>query len=194
MGSARLPRAQRREQIMVAAASAFVRTGFDATSMDDVARAAGITRLIVYRIFESKYELYAAVLSEVADDIAAAFDPLPLSGTVSAAVLRVARRHPDAFRLLWRHAATEPEFSDFAAVFRASAYNFTEGLLAEQIADPVMRHWTARSVLGYLYEGVCLWLDDGERARDDEVAKALSIGMHAIIGARHVASPVVVPD
>ncbi|MEO5723835.1 MAG: helix-turn-helix domain-containing protein, partial [Ilumatobacteraceae bacterium] len=53
MGSARLPRAQRREQIMVAAASAFVRTGFDATSMDDVARAAGITRLIVYRIFES---------------------------------------------------------------------------------------------------------------------------------------------
>ncbi|MPZ51108.1 MAG: TetR family transcriptional regulator, partial [Dehalococcoidia bacterium] len=39
----RLGRRERREQILVAATRAFARTGFEATSLDDVAREAGIT-------------------------------------------------------------------------------------------------------------------------------------------------------
>jgi AcrR family transcriptional regulator len=176
-----MPRAERREQVLLAAASVFVRTGFDGTSMDDVARAAGVTRLIVYRIFESKYELYTAVLGEVADDLHRAFTPVPPRGEVAAVVLAVARRHPDAFRLLWRHAAHEPEFAAWAAMFRGHVYDFTEGLLGDRVDDPLLRHWAARSIVGYLYEGVCLWLDEGSPARDAEVAQAQRDGMRAMI-------------
>ena len=49
-----LPRAARRAQLLEAAATAFLERGFDGTSMEDVAQEAGVSRLIVYRIFESK--------------------------------------------------------------------------------------------------------------------------------------------
>ncbi len=45
----RLPRAQRREQILTAATEAFARSGFAATSLEDIAAEAGITRVILYR-------------------------------------------------------------------------------------------------------------------------------------------------
>jgi AcrR family transcriptional regulator len=43
----RPPRAERREQILAAAAEAFARSGFAATSLDDIAAQAGITRSIL---------------------------------------------------------------------------------------------------------------------------------------------------
>ena len=70
----RLPRDERRAQLVRCAAAVFVRGGFDATSMDDVAREAGVTRLIVYRIFPSKEDLYRAVLDAVLIDTAEAVD------------------------------------------------------------------------------------------------------------------------
>ena len=65
-----LDRPARRAAILAAAAGAFAERGFADTSMDDVAAAAGITRLIVYRHFDSKEDLYAAVLQHVRDRLA----------------------------------------------------------------------------------------------------------------------------
>ena len=62
-----MQRDERQAQILAAAAAAFARTGFAGTSMDDVAAEAGITRLIVYRHFDSKEDLYRAVLTKVTD-------------------------------------------------------------------------------------------------------------------------------
>jgi AcrR family transcriptional regulator len=49
----RLRRAERREQILAAATRAFARAGFAATSLDDIAAAAGISRAILYRHFDA---------------------------------------------------------------------------------------------------------------------------------------------
>ncbi|MPZ27926.1 MAG: TetR family transcriptional regulator, partial [Micromonosporaceae bacterium] len=43
----RLGRAERREQILAAATAAFARGGYAATSLDDIATEAGITRVIL---------------------------------------------------------------------------------------------------------------------------------------------------
>ena len=61
----RLHRAQRREQILAAATEAFARTGFAATSLDEIAAHAGVTRVILYRHFDSKAGLYQAVLDRM---------------------------------------------------------------------------------------------------------------------------------
>ena len=58
----RLPRAARRAQIIDSAAGTFLVVGSTPTSMDDVAGDAGVSRLILYRIFDSKHELYRTVL------------------------------------------------------------------------------------------------------------------------------------
>src|SRR3954454_23407000 len=69
-----VPRDERRRQsILSAAADTFADRGFAATSMDDVAAAAGITRLVVYRHFESKEALYVAVLEAVSGRLHEAF-------------------------------------------------------------------------------------------------------------------------
>ena len=57
-----LPRAARQESILWGAARAFARTGYAATSMEDIAAASGITKLIVYRHFASKDVLVLAFL------------------------------------------------------------------------------------------------------------------------------------
>src|SRR5215211_6413850 len=68
----RLPRAERREQLLAAATQAFARTGFAATSLDDIAAAAGISRVLLYRHFESKADLYRAVLDRAVARLTAA--------------------------------------------------------------------------------------------------------------------------
>src|SRR5262245_43841816 len=107
MASKRMSRDDRRAQLVGAAAAAFLAAGFDATSMESVAERAGVTRLIVYRHFESKQALYKAVLESVVESLRAEFDPAEPSG-VAQMLLSIARRHPDAFRLLWRQARHEP--------------------------------------------------------------------------------------
>ncbi|MDP4015470.1 MAG: TetR/AcrR family transcriptional regulator [Candidatus Nanopelagicales bacterium] len=58
----RLPRKQRRLQLLEAARSVFVAMGFHSASMDDIAARAGVTKPVLYQHFGSKRDLYLAVL------------------------------------------------------------------------------------------------------------------------------------
>src|SRR3954470_6565918 len=69
-----LPRDERQAQLLSAAATAFAHAGFAGTSMEDVAATAGVTKLIVYRHFDSKDELYRAVLTQVATRLREEFE------------------------------------------------------------------------------------------------------------------------
>jgi AcrR family transcriptional regulator len=55
----------RREQILDTAGRLFEEEGYDAVSMIDVAKAAGVTRGLVHHYFGSKRELYLAVVRSV---------------------------------------------------------------------------------------------------------------------------------
>ncbi|MCU1400471.1 MAG: hypothetical protein JWN62_3580 [Acidimicrobiales bacterium] len=183
----RLPRAERREQIVRAAAAAFLTTGYEKTSMEDVARAAGVTRLIVYRIFESKELLYLAVLNAVVDEMALEFDSGPVSTegdtgrTIVSTLLGIARRHPDGFRLLWRHASNQAEFRDLHALFKASAEEFAGALIAGIDPDPMMVRWAAASLVSHVHESICLWLDGGDPQLDGRFLQMQSDGMRAMV-------------
>jgi AcrR family transcriptional regulator len=58
----RLARAERERLMLRAAGEAFAAHGFHGSSMDEIARAAGITKPMLYRYFGSKEGLYAAYL------------------------------------------------------------------------------------------------------------------------------------
>jgi AcrR family transcriptional regulator len=53
-----------RERILDAAAEAFMATGFAATTIDDIARAVGATKGLVYYHFRAKFDLFLAVYEE----------------------------------------------------------------------------------------------------------------------------------
>ena len=181
-GPSRLPRAERRAQLVSAAAAAFLAKGYGATSVEEVAEQAGVTRLIVYRHFDGKEDLYRAVLTSVTEQLRIRFDGDPPGGIV-ATLVAVARDHPDAFRLLWRHARHEPPFAAEAATFRLVAAEYADGIVGRYVDDPVLRRWAATSVVEHLHEGICAWLDTGDPARDDEFATRLRDGVRALVTA-----------
>ena len=65
--SVRLTADARREQILSVALDEFARSGFHSTSMNDIAEAAGVTKPVLYQHFDSKRDLYLALLDEVGD-------------------------------------------------------------------------------------------------------------------------------
>jgi len=56
--------AARRRQILDAAAACFARDGFHRTSMQDIVRESGISAGLVYRYFEGKDDVIAAIVTE----------------------------------------------------------------------------------------------------------------------------------
>jgi TetR/AcrR family transcriptional regulator of autoinduction and epiphytic fitness len=59
-----MPESERRRQLMAAAADRFLDKGYHATTMDDVARAAGMSKKTLYQLFATKSELIEALLGE----------------------------------------------------------------------------------------------------------------------------------
>jgi AcrR family transcriptional regulator len=200
----RLPRSERRAQIIETAAGAFLQAGFEGTSMEGVARRAGVSRLLVYRVFETKRHLYRAVLGSVTDEFIAEFATADMGdiqrrGGIVTVMLGIARRHPDAFRLLWRQAANEPAFVEFARNFRQVLYQYAELMIARvgKIDDPTMVHWCATALASHLLDGMCAWLDDGEPARDREYIVLQVCSLFAMIeawGDPHPPPWIPVPD
>src|SRR5918912_271539 len=60
----RLPADQRRQQLLDVARDVFAERGFHATSMDDVALRAGVTKPVLYQHFPSKRALYLELLQD----------------------------------------------------------------------------------------------------------------------------------
>lgn len=60
----RLPRQERRAQLLVAAREIFVAQGYHVSGMDDIADRAGVSKPVLYQHFPSKLDLYLALLDE----------------------------------------------------------------------------------------------------------------------------------
>jgi AcrR family transcriptional regulator len=60
----RLPRDQRRIQLLDAASEVFASRGYHAAAMDDIAEAAGVSKPVLYQHFSSKLDLYLALLDQ----------------------------------------------------------------------------------------------------------------------------------
>jgi AcrR family transcriptional regulator len=65
----RLPRRERRAQLLSSALEVFVAQGYHAAAMDDIADRAGVSKPVLYQHFPGKLELYLAILDAACDAI-----------------------------------------------------------------------------------------------------------------------------
>jgi AcrR family transcriptional regulator len=152
--------------------------------MEDVADACGVTKLIVYRHFDSKEDLYREILQavfellgeELRNELA---DP-ERSGLGPRTLLTVARQEPDAFTLLWRHAAREPQFAAYAAELRAISVGVVRQLTGLDSGDELFDAWRSESLFGWLVEATLTWLEHGDPERDEEFVRATFAGLRAL--------------
>src|ERR1700683_5176054 len=136
MGKPRLTREARRETILDAATDVFGRLGFEATRMEDVAKAAGIAKGLLYQHFSSKDALFQALIDRQGLAYAAELRGA-LAGSDLDADPRGTLREGLAFWL--------GKVGDQAATFNVTdpgvhdAYDSLRDSLREVIADAVRR-------------------------------------------------------
>ncbi len=105
----RLTAEQRRRQLLAVALELFAHRGYRATTMDDIAEAAGVTKPLLYQHFSSKRALYLELVDSIAHDLLGAIQravsqaegPRQQVELGFAAYFRLVVSHEAAFRLLY---------------------------------------------------------------------------------------------
>jgi AcrR family transcriptional regulator len=134
--SPRLPREERREQLLDATLAVIARDGYGGVSMEAVAREADIAKTVVYDSFGDRRTLLQALLEREQEralsDLATAMPAPPIDGApaeiLAAALtawLEAVRRHPDTWRLILMPAEGTPP------VVRADVEKARERLLSQ---------------------------------------------------------------
>ncbi len=146
-GTKGIPRAEREQQILDAAAALFGRRGYAAISVLDVAQAAGISKPLIYGYFTSKEGLYCACVDRagrvVTEAIAHVLDqPLDAVGTADAtlrAVFAALEPRPHDWNVLYDQSL--PPGSEALAVAKKYrtmiAEQATQGVTAALAATPL---------------------------------------------------------
>lgn len=102
---------RRRPEVLNAALELFLEHGYEGTSMEAIARAAGVTKPVVYACFPGKDELFRALLAReeerILGEIQQAFAGVDLSDPESTLVegfssfLRAVAQSPDVYKLIF---------------------------------------------------------------------------------------------
>ncbi|MFC7273502.1 TetR/AcrR family transcriptional regulator [Paractinoplanes rhizophilus] len=180
-GRVLLGRQDRRRAVIEGARHAFARNGFAATVLDEVAAEAGISKVILYRHFDSKASLYQAVLDDVAERLTEAVRaPSGLGAGSLSALAAFAADDPDGFRLLFIHAAHEPEFQSYAVELSTEAIAISDDHLRDRIPDEGLRRWASRLMPALAIEVIESWLDSGRPGTPETAADAARTMLHTM--------------
>ncbi|HTZ85700.1 MAG TPA: TetR/AcrR family transcriptional regulator [Solirubrobacteraceae bacterium] len=123
----RLPGIERRSLIEQAAARLFAERGYELTTVDQICAAAGITKPMLYRHFESKQELHMRLLERRRDELAAAplgkfleteGPPLDRLEALIDAWFEHVGEHPDTSRLLFQDVTGDAEVKELQRELR----------------------------------------------------------------------------
>jgi AcrR family transcriptional regulator len=166
------PAEARRGQILRAALSCFGEQGYHAATMDDLARAAGLSKGSLYWHFDSKEEVFLALFDGFATMLYGAWDAAAGSGADAVEVLRhecelaIAVLSADRlFLLAWaeflNHPAARTRMGEIYAIARAKLTTTVEGGRAAGTLRPGPPAAQVAGALIGAVEGLLLqWLVD----------------------------------
>ena len=174
--SVRLPAAERRRQILDVALKTFARFGYRDTSMNAIAREAGVTKPVLYQHFASKHELFELLLTETGDHLMQAIEDASTEETprlqVEAgfrAFFHFFQDRPAAFSVLYGSSlAIDPEFRRDARRVRDTFAEHLSGLVDNRDHEEALA--LAAGING-LSEGMIRhWMHAGQNRSADEMA------------------------
>ena len=186
----RIPAAERREAVLRAAAGLFAQHGYAATRLDDIAAAAGVTKPIVYRHFDSKKALYLALLAKHEQDlptfVAGVRDELAglsedeLVRAILTHWLDYVRENRHAWLMLFRDSSGDAEIQALRLRVSATAREVIAAFIAEQAGDRIPSDQiepTAELLRSGLAGLALWWIDNPETPKADvlDVATRLSV-------------------
>lgn len=189
----RLPREERRAQVLSAAREVFVAQGYHTAGMDDIADRAGVSKPVLYQHFPGKFDLYLALLDEgiasliqaLREALASTHDNKQRVGAAVSAYFAFVDDPDGAFRLVFESDLT----NEIAVRERVEAADdICSSLLGQVIAEDTdlsvpEAELLAAGLLGMAEIAARRWLRDGERIpRENAVDLIASLGWRGIRG------------
>ncbi len=184
----RLTAARRRHQLIEVALETFAASGYSATTMEEIATAAGVTKPLLYQHFASKRALYLELIDDVTTRLVAALEeaagaePNPRRQVEAGvrAYFRLALENQAAMRMLYQ-APNDDEIADGLRSIEAAITDFLSPLIDADIDDD-HRRTLAVAVVG-MTEGVTReWLAEMQRPHALTTKGALAEGDGSVVG------------
>jgi AcrR family transcriptional regulator len=165
----------RRAAILREGAALFLQRGLRGGTMDDVAARAGLSKVLVYRQFDSKDALVAAIFEEVLSDLEALkTEPWGGYSAGTTGTLAAARQRPDAFLLLYRDCRGDPLYRHHFERLQSLYVEWLMGFFETERGRTTQRarraEMAVRDLTGFLFEALANWLTDGDPADDPTFA------------------------
>ena len=181
---------QRREQLIRVGRSVFAERGFAATSVEEIADRAKVSKPVVYEHFGGKDGLYAVIIDRevghLIDRITEALDaPGPRLALERAAdaFLGYIEEERDGFRVLVRDAPLPGSPGSLAGVIADIAAR-VEGLLAKEFStrgyDKKIAPVMARALVGMVALTGQWWLDVGKPSRKVVAAHLVNLAWNGL--------------
>src|SRR3954468_14396637 len=167
----RLQTDERRRQLLDAGARVFTERSYEDASMAEVARAAGISKGLLYHYFPSKRDLFVATLEAGAAELREITQPdpsLPVAEQLVAALdayLGWIEEHADSYAKLLESAAGSDDVRSYMAQMRAGT---VERMLEAVVrgGDPAAVRTALHGFLWFI-DGACLdWLANRDLTRE----------------------------
>ncbi len=179
----RMSAAQRREQLIAIGRQLFAERGFDATSIEEVAARAKVSKPVVYEHFGGKEGLYAvvvdrevrALLDRITNALTAGH-PRELLEQAALALLDYIEQETDGFRVLVRESPVMSSTGNFSSVLNDLAHQVEHILGAEFKSrgfDPKLAELYSQALVGMVALTGRWWLEV-RKPRKDVVAATWS--------------------
>ncbi len=183
---------ERREQLLDVGRALLAERGFDATSIEEIAHRAGVSKPVVYEHFGGKEGLYAAVvhreMQRLLDTITGALTaahPRQLLEEAALALLGYVESEPDGFRILVRDSPVGRSSGTFASLISDIAGQ-VEHILGEEFQsrgyDSRLAGLYSQALVGMVALTGQWWLDARQPARDEVAAHLVNLAWNGLSG------------
>jgi len=192
-GRARMTGKERREQLLDIGRSLFAQKGFDATSVEEIAQRAGVSKPVVYEHFGGKEGLYAVVVDRemraLLDSITGALTsqghPRELLERAAFALLDYVESSTDGFRILVRDSPVAQSTGTFASLI-SDAASQVEHIMVNQFKergfDPTFAPMYAQMLVGMVALTGQWWLDARKPKKADVAAHLVNLAWNGLSG------------
>ncbi|MDQ6649065.1 MAG: TetR/AcrR family transcriptional regulator [Actinomycetota bacterium] len=183
---------QRREQLIDVARGLFARRGYDATSIEEIAAAAGVSKPVVYEHFGGKEGLYAVVvdreMAHLLERIEAALsggNSRELVEQAALALLDYIERESDGFRILLQNSPVASASGTFASLIGDIASQ-VEHLLGREFKarglDPKLAGLYSQALVGMVALTGQWWLEARKPRRREVAAHLVNLAWNGLSG------------
>jgi AcrR family transcriptional regulator len=163
----------KKESLLRNAARALNQRGLRQTTMDDIALAAGTSKVVLYRYFASKEDLIHSILERISARLLTnERQPFHGIGTGFVEALRIAREDHDSFMLMMKHSATDPEFGSYVAELRGAIVDENLKRFADDAVlagyNELFNQMCAEAIATFCLDALVRWAERGDPAQDED--------------------------